>query len=97
MRHDTVPYDEALWAVDEALARVANADDAGAVGLVSDALAMVGHAPYPVLVRDARQFGADAAAGLRIGDAERAVEFLLLLRHVVEEMGRLGATGLAAA
>ena len=89
MRHVPVPYDEATWAVDEALTRVAGADPDGATRLVSGALAMVEAAPYPALVRDARRFGADATLGLRDGDTARAVAFLLLLRHVVEEMGRL--------
>jgi hypothetical protein len=89
MRHETVPYDGATWAVDEALVRAANADAAGAIRLVVVALAMVERAPYPVLVRDARRFGADAARGLRDGDGERAAEYLLLLRHVVDDMGRL--------
>ena len=40
MRHDTVPYDEATWAVDEALVRAANADAAGAIRLVSGSLVM---------------------------------------------------------
>jgi hypothetical protein len=97
MRHDTVPYDEATWAVDEALVRAASADATGAIRLVSDALAMVDRAPYPVLVRDARRFGDDAARGLRDGDGERAVEYLLLLRHVVDDMGRFEAAELATA
>ncbi|MFC6940867.1 hypothetical protein ACFQE8_13005 [Salinirubellus sp. GCM10025818] len=97
MRHEDVPYDEAIWAVDEAIARVAAADPVGATGLLSGALAMLDRAPYPALVRDARRFGSDAADGLRDGDPERAADFLVLLRHVTEDMGRLDATTILAA
>lgn len=89
MRHVTVPYDGAVWAVDEAITRAENADPGGAVRLVSAAIEMIDPAPYPALVRDARRFGSDAVGGLEIGDAVRATEFLFLLRHVVEEMGQL--------
>jgi hypothetical protein len=91
MRHHTVPYDEASWAIDESLARVLAADPVGATRLLSGALGMVDRAPYPVLVRDARRFGSDAARGLAEGDPDRAVDFLVLVRHVVEDMGRLAA------
>ena len=97
MRHVSVPYDGAAWAVDEAITRVENADAVGATRLVSAAVEMIAPAPYPILVRDARRFGSDAVGGLEVGDAERAATFLLLLRHVVEEMGRLDASVLAAA
>lgn len=97
MRHATVPYDGAAWAVDEAITHTANADREGAVRLVTAAVEMVGPAPYPALVRDARRFGSDAIGGLEVGDAGRATEFLLLLRHVVEEMGRLDAAVALAA
>jgi hypothetical protein len=96
MRRVTVQTDGAAWAVDEAITRAANADYVGAVRLVAAALGMVGPAPYPALVRDARRFGSDAIGGLEVGDPGRATEFLLLLRHVVEEMGRLDATVPAA-
>jgi hypothetical protein len=97
MRHEDVPYDEATWAVDEAIARVTAADPVGATGLLSGALAILARAPYPALVRDAGRFGSDAADGLRDGDPERAVDFLVLLRHVAEEMCRLDATAVVAA
>lgn len=97
MINDAVPYDEAARTVDEATARVAAADPAGATRLLSDALAMVDRAPYPALVRDARRFGPDAARGLRDGDTGRAADFLVLLRRVTEEMGRLDAAALVAA
>ena len=96
MINDTVPYDEAAWAVDEAIARVAAADPVGAARLLSGALATVERAPYPALVRDARRFGSDAARGLRDGDTDRAVDFLVLLRHVTEEMSRLDTAALVA-
>lgn len=97
MRHDTVPYDGATWAADEAIARAANADPERAARLVAETLAMVDRAPYPALVRDARRFGTDAVHGFGDADPERAIEFLRLLRHVIEEMERLDAAERAAA
>ena len=97
MEHDTVPYDEAIWAIDEAIVRARSADPAGVTRLLSGAIVMVDRAPYSALVRDARQFGSDAARAMRDGDVDRTVDFLVLLRRVVEDMDRLGATAPAPA
>jgi hypothetical protein len=89
MIHSGIAYDDAAYAVDQALERAAAADATGVLAQVTGAVRLLDGTPYAGLRWEVSRFGADAVLAARAGDFERSRDFLVLLGHVVEDARKL--------
>lgn len=84
----TSSYDGAAYCVDRAVELTIAGEIDDAVQAVVDAHRQITDSPYPHLVRDFQTYGTAAVAAMRNGELERAVTFLSLCQHVVDDMRR---------
>ncbi|WP_435197066.1 hypothetical protein [Natronomonas sp. EA1] len=84
----TSTYDGAAYCVDRAVDLALRGAREEAAQAVVDAHRQVAASPYPHLVRDFQTYGTAAVAAIRSGELERAVTFLSLCQHVIDDMRR---------